>query len=297
MHFDAPALGDIYLLCSDGLSGMVKDEEIESIILERERSRRAVREAHRDRQRERRPRQHHGRRRPGRRGLGKRVIELALGLGAAGVTTLGLGIFHPHSTFFGPTLWHGPRDRPQVALTFDDGPHPELHAADRPQLEEQGARGDVLLRRLGGRAQPRRRARAGRRRPRDWEPQLQPQHLRRPVRRRPAGRRLARNQALLSTCAPAPRFYRPVAGVRNPKVHAAARQVGLSVVTWTAAPRDGVWPLTPEKMRRLGARARAGDIMALHDGTLSEPDRAARGHGARAADAARAAPGARASPA
>ena len=81
---------------------------------------------------------------------------------------------------------------------------------------------------------------------------------------------LARNQALLSTCAPAPRFYRPVAGVRNPKVHAAARQVGLSVVTWTAAPRDGVWTPTPEKMRRLGTRARPGDIIALHDGTLSE---------------------------
>ena len=81
---------------------------------------------------------------------------------------------------------------------------------------------------------------------------------------------LARNQALLSTCAPPPRFYRPVAGVRNPKVHAAARQVGLSVVTWTASPRDGVWALTPEKARRLGERARSGDIIALHDGTLSE---------------------------
>jgi protein phosphatase len=34
VHVDAPALGDLYILCSDGLSGMVKDEELESIILE-----------------------------------------------------------------------------------------------------------------------------------------------------------------------------------------------------------------------------------------------------------------------
>jgi protein phosphatase len=33
VHVDAPALGDLYLLCSDGLSGMVKDAEMESIIL------------------------------------------------------------------------------------------------------------------------------------------------------------------------------------------------------------------------------------------------------------------------
>jgi peptidoglycan/xylan/chitin deacetylase (PgdA/CDA1 family) len=200
----------------------------------------------------------------------ERVIELALGLGAAGVTRLGLGIFHPHSTFFGPTLWHGPRDRPQVALTFDDGPHPTFTPRIARQLDEQGARATFFC--VGAAVE----------RNRDVVRALVAagheigNHSYRHntfgdlfVAARLAGD-LARNQALLSTCAPAPRFYRPVAGVRNPKVHAAARQVGLSIVTWTTAPRDGVWALTPEKMRRLGARARPGDIIALHDGTLSD---------------------------
>ena len=29
---DAPALGDVYLLCSDGLSGMIKDDDISSMV-------------------------------------------------------------------------------------------------------------------------------------------------------------------------------------------------------------------------------------------------------------------------
>jgi len=34
VHLDAPRLGDVYIICSDGLSGMVKDDELEAIILE-----------------------------------------------------------------------------------------------------------------------------------------------------------------------------------------------------------------------------------------------------------------------
>jgi protein phosphatase len=31
VHVDKPALDDLYIICSDGLTGMVKDEEIEAI--------------------------------------------------------------------------------------------------------------------------------------------------------------------------------------------------------------------------------------------------------------------------
>jgi len=32
VHVEQPVLGDLYLLCSDGLSGMIKDEDIAAII-------------------------------------------------------------------------------------------------------------------------------------------------------------------------------------------------------------------------------------------------------------------------
>jgi peptidoglycan/xylan/chitin deacetylase (PgdA/CDA1 family) len=201
------------------------------------------------------------------------VIELALGLGAAGATTLGLGVFHPHSTLFGPTLWHGPRDRPQVALTFDDGPHAEFTPRIARVLDEQGAQATFFC--VGALAERnldvvRGLVAAGHEIGNHSYTHNTFGDLFVAAR---LAADLARNQALLSSCAPAPRFYRPAAGVRNPKVHAAARQVGLSIVTWTHAARDGVWPLSPDKTRRIGGRARAGDILALHDGTL--PNRTA----------------------
>ena len=191
------------------------------------------------------------------------MIELALGFGVAGATTLGLGIFHPHSTLFGPTLWHGPRDRPQVALTFDDGPHAAFTPRVARLLEDQGARGTFFcvgsaVERNGDvvRALVERGHELGNHSytHNTFGDLFSAARL---------GADLARNQAVLSGYGPAPRFYRPVAGVRNPEVQAAARQVGLSIVTWSRAARDGVWPLTEEKARRIAARTRPGDILAL----------------------------------
>jgi len=196
------------------------------------------------------------------------VIELALGLGAAGVTTLGVGVFHPHATLFGPTLWHGPRDRPQVALTFDDGPHPEFTPRIARILDQHDARATFFC--VGSQAERnlylvRALVAAGHEIGNHSYSHSAFGDLFVAAR---LAADLARNQALLSSCAPPPRFYRPVVGVRNPKVHAAARHVGLSIVTWSDAARDGAWPLTLDKTRRLARRARPGDILALHDGTI-----------------------------
>ena len=75
VHVDAPRLGDVYLICSDGLSGMIKDEEMAEIAMSDKRPRRRLRAPHLDGQQERRPRQHHRRRRAPRRGLATRARD------------------------------------------------------------------------------------------------------------------------------------------------------------------------------------------------------------------------------
>ncbi len=51
LQHDDPALGDVYVLCSDGLSGMIPDEEIEQIVTSGPDIRDGVPAAHRARQR------------------------------------------------------------------------------------------------------------------------------------------------------------------------------------------------------------------------------------------------------
>jgi peptidoglycan-N-acetylglucosamine deacetylase len=92
-----------------------------------------------------------------------------------------------------------------------------------------------------------------------------------------SGRRLAddvgRAQALLQQLTGVrPKYYRPAVGLRTPAVHHAAKTHQLEVVTWSLAARDGAFALTQRKAMSLAARARAGDIIVLHDGTLEGRD-------------------------
>ena len=77
---------------------------------------------------------------------------------------------------------------------------------------------------------------------------------------------LQKCQTLLSGFGAPPKWYRPAVGIRNPPVHAAARAVGLEVVTWSHAARDGAWALDEARALGLATRAEAGDILVLHDG-------------------------------
>src|SRR5437868_8460253 len=59
---------------------------------------------------------------------------------AAFAAVMADGIFRPTSNTFYPTVSHGPRDRPCVALTFDDGPDAEVTPAVLDALATADAR-------------------------------------------------------------------------------------------------------------------------------------------------------------
>ena len=62
-------------------------------------------------------------------------------------------------------------------------------------------------------------------------------------------------EVIVGITSKAPRYYRPAVGIRNPVVHRAARAVGLQIITWTQAARDGALCLRSAEGR---ANGRAG---------------------------------------
>ncbi len=197
----------------------------------------------------------------------------ALGLGA-----IARGAFAPRSQFFGPVLWHGPRDvarpddPPAIALSFDDGPDP----ADTPRVLDILDRyrvpaaffmvGKLIDQHPGLARQTQDRGhlianhsydhhRGGMFRSRAyWLDQL-----------------TRTNDAIARVTGQTPTLFRPPMGFKQPRIMGAARRLDLTVVTWTARALDGR-PTTAEQiLTRLGGPRRGGDILALHAGP--EPNR------------------------
>jgi peptidoglycan/xylan/chitin deacetylase (PgdA/CDA1 family) len=204
------------------------------------------------------------------------MLELALGGAAAGAGLLSLGIFHPRFPLFGPVVWHGSRAQKRVALSFDDGPHPEFTPRVAEALRAAGAKATFFCvgKNLEAHADVARELLAGGHElanhtfthdtKRDLFSQARLQAD------------IDRCQKALATFTTPPLMYRPAVGIKNPPVHAAAKALGLTVVTWSDAARDGAWEFTEASARKLAARAQNGDILALHDGVIGEHQRPRR---------------------
>lgn len=197
--------------------------------------------------------------------LGWWSLPAALGLGVAAHAR---AISGAHCGWYGPTHWRLPAHCPHLALTFDDGPHPEVTPRILDCLAEYQQQATFFV--IGSHVQ------------------RHPQIVRRAVAEghqlgihssahdrlfalRSAQRQAAdidRCSALISdaTGQAAPRLFRPPVGLRGPQTHDVLRHRDLRLVTWTASARDGTGRPAPHSLRRLRRHWQARAILVLHDG-------------------------------
>lgn len=178
----------------------------------------------------------------------------------AAVLVLRLGVFVD-------ALVRGPADAKGVALTFDDGPHPEHTRKVMDVLESRGARATFFL--IGRKAE------------------ALPDLVREMARRGHAigvhgyahdrlfslrgGRRVERDlsraiAALERITGVRPTLFRPPIGHTNPAIARVAERLGLVVVGWSVAARDGVAGARAEDVvARVSRGLSDGAIVLLHD--------------------------------
>jgi peptidoglycan/xylan/chitin deacetylase (PgdA/CDA1 family) len=194
------------------------------------------------------------------------VHGLAAGSFAVLAATYLVGTFSLGSPFFGRVA-RGRTDRPELALTFDDGPDPRFTPRISAMLARRGHRGTFFV--LGSHARE------------------HPQVLRQV---KSEGHEIAshgddhrllafspptviRAQLKLAGRAvqnalgrpPAP-FFRPPHGVRSPWLVSVVRRCGYDVCAWDGSVFDTAAPGVETIVARVEKSLRPGAILLLHDG-------------------------------
>jgi len=193
----------------------------------------------------------------------------ALGVAApAFALLLADGIFRPASSLFYPTLTRGRSDRPQVALTFDDGPDPEVTPAVLDVLAEYRARATFFV--IGRHLE--KNLALGERLLRDrhelgnhsWHHS----YLQNFYQAGRYGDEIDRCSQLIKslTRSEDEPLYRPPVGLKSPPMARAAHKRKLTVVAWSIHSRDTIARDAAAVAKNVVGRIRPGDIVLLHDG-------------------------------
>ena len=188
-----------------------------------------------------------------------------LGLAYAGLLTW--GVVSMRSGLFGPAVTHGDPARPEVALTYDDGPDPDATCALLDLLRDRGVPATFFVVGARARAHPEvvRRCHA--------EGHLVGNHTDRhshltnfflgPFIRRELR---ACQETVERITGVAPRAYRPPVGLVNPLTEPVARSLGMKLVGWQVRSLDTRLRRPEDVVRRVLDRVRPGGIVLLHDG-------------------------------
>ncbi|MGQ0700022.1 MAG: polysaccharide deacetylase family protein [Panacagrimonas sp.] len=178
------------------------------------------------------------------------------------------GIARPGSSLFYPTVSHGSRKSRYVALSFDDGPDPEVTPAVLDALAQFGARATFFTIGRSVEAHPllARRIEAEHHElgNHSWEHSRWQNFFGAPRQLREIERGAQAIAAL--TGRPAQPLYRPPIGLKSPPLARAAQRLQLTVVAWSLHSRDTCSD-DPERIaQRVLGKIRPGDIVLMHDG-------------------------------
>ncbi len=193
---------------------------------------------------------------------------------AANHAALTVGAMIPRSSLLGTNLAHLPRacaDRGEVALTFDDGPDPDVTPRVLDLLDRTNTRATFFC--IGKRA--------------ETHPQIVTDIARRGhlvenhsrvhsnlfafYGPRQLRRELERTQGTLHRCTGRmPQFFRAPAGMRGPFLDFALSRCGLRLVSWTHRGFDTVFHDAARILARLTRNLSPGDVLLLHDGSSSQ---------------------------
>jgi peptidoglycan/xylan/chitin deacetylase (PgdA/CDA1 family) len=199
---------------------------------------------------------------------------IAAAAGAAGAAAAGAAAFMPGNPALGRAISRGPRDRPRMALTFDDGPGPST-AAVLDALAAAGAQATFFV--LGRQAE--RHPELVRRIVADGH-QLANHGYDHGVLIFRGARHVAdqlRRAELATDAAAGPgamsRLFRAPHGFRGPATAIGARRAGYRMAAWTCGVFDTAEP-GPAVIARRAARAlEPGAILLLHDADGWAPER------------------------
>jgi peptidoglycan/xylan/chitin deacetylase (PgdA/CDA1 family) len=210
-------------------------------------------------------------------------ISLAPAFGLLPVAAIGVGVSLLHTWavidrrcwLYMPVMHRLPAGRTGVALTFDDGPHPEVTPRVLDLLAAAGATATFFV--IGHHV----RAHGPLLRRMIAEGHGLGLHSDTHARTFPCWtpgrvvRDLQANAAAIAdaTGAAPPTLFRPPMGLKNPFIGEAVRRLGLTTVTWTATARDGGRTTAERATARLLPAVRPRSILVLHDG--HEPTRPA----------------------
>lgn len=179
---------------------------------------------------------------------------------------VGLGVSFPGWQFFGESFCGATTREKCVALTFDDGPDAENTPALLALLAERRVQATFFL--IGSRVarQPelaRRMVAAGHAVENHTERHSVLTNLFGEARLR--AELAAAQTEIQRATGSAPKFFRPPAGLTNPRVFRVARQAGLLVAGYTARGLDRRPDAAAKIAGRLLAKLRPGAIFLLHD--------------------------------